>query len=348
MTGQQEFINDFGEQELCPEIYQPSLFWREALIKIEQSVKLNGMHGFRANKTNLKFFVPTYGCPFNRLSAKSISETFDTIGKPLNQKQKRFVENKFNGYDHALSDYRAFKIANDGRDLLGLLNFSESKIGNPIEHFSFENKWFSRSSLNYLLGLSFLCSIAPDFKPRKILEIGGGFGTLAEILAKSNLKEFQYLGLDLPVMTNIARNYFSSCFDVPKSKPITKKKLTEAFTFDDLLQFSFLPNWKIEDLRGSIDLFVNFISFQEMEPHIVSNYILHVQRLSPKWVLLRNLREGKQLASGKKVGVNHKVLTKDYLEYFYNYELIKSSVLEYGFETPDGFNSELLVLKKRD
>ena len=85
-----------------------------------------------------------------------------------------------------------------------------------------------------------------------------------------------------------------------------------------------------------------------MEPHIVSNYILHVQRLSPKWVLLRNLREGKQLASGKKVGVNHKVLTKDYLEYFYNYELIKSSVLEYGFETSDGFNSELLVLKKRD
>ena len=46
MTGQQEFIKDFGEQKLCPEIYQPSLFWREALIKIEQSVKLNGMHGF--------------------------------------------------------------------------------------------------------------------------------------------------------------------------------------------------------------------------------------------------------------------------------------------------------------
>ena len=56
--------------------------------------------------------------------------------------------------------------------------------------------------------------------------------------------------------------------------------------------------------------------------------------------------EGKQLASGERVGVNHKVLTEDYLEYFYNYELIKSSVLEYGFETPDGFNSELLFLRR--
>ena len=144
MTGQQEFIKDFGEQEIVSlRFISQALFWREALIKIEQSVKLNGMDGFRANKTNLKFFVPTYGCPFQSLKRfKSISEALNTIGNPLNQKQKRFVENKFNGYDHAISDYRAFKIANDGRDQLGLLNFSESKIGNPIEHFSFENKWF--------------------------------------------------------------------------------------------------------------------------------------------------------------------------------------------------------------
>tara|TARA_B100000963_G_C22622233_1_gene670552 strand:+ start:1004 stop:2050 length:1047 start_codon:yes stop_codon:yes gene_type:complete len=348
MFSQQRFIKDFEEQEMCPEVYQPSLFWRDALIKIEESLKLNGLDGFRGNKTNLKFFVPTYGYPSKKLSAASISETFMKIGKPLNHKQMRFIENKFNGYDHALSDYRAFKIANDGRDYFGLLNFSESKIGNPIEHFRFENRWFSRSSLNYLLGLSLLCSIAPDFKPKKILEIGGGFGTLAEIIAKSNLEGSKYLGLDLPVMTSIAKNYFSNCFNGQKSKSITTQILKETFTFDDLLQYSFLPNWKIEALEGSIDLFVNFISFQEMEPDIVSNYIFHVQRLKPQWVLLRNLREGKQLALGKKVGVYNKLLTKDYLEYFYDYELVKSSVLEYGFETPDGFNSELLVLKKRN
>ena len=31
MTGQQEFIKDFGEQELCPEIYQPSLFLERSI-----------------------------------------------------------------------------------------------------------------------------------------------------------------------------------------------------------------------------------------------------------------------------------------------------------------------------
>ena len=40
----------------------------------------------------------------------------------------------------------------------------------------------------------------------------------------------------------------------------------------NLPKYSFLPNWEIENLVGDIDLFVNFISFQEMEPQIVKNY----------------------------------------------------------------------------
>ena len=39
---------------------------------------------------------------------------------------------------------------------------------------------------------------------------------------------------------------------------------------------------------------------------------------------------------------------KDYLKMFANYQLIESSVLEYGFQTVDEFNSELMVLKKTE
>ena len=53
--------------------------------------------------------------------------------------------------------------------------------------------------------------------------------------------------------------------------------------------------WQIEKLKGKIDLFVNFISFQEMEPEVVKNYLLKVINLKPKYILLRNLREGKQI-----------------------------------------------------
>ena len=53
----------------------------------------------------------------------------------------------------------------------------------------------------------------------------------------------------------------------------------------------------MEDLEGDIDLFVNFISFQEMEPDIVINYVKRSQ-VYPKYILLRNLREGKQKKKG--------------------------------------------------
>ena len=178
---------------------------------------------------------------------------------------------------------------------MGLLNFSESKIGQPIEHFKFNEKWFSRSSLNYLLGLSFLLSINPKFKPKRILEIGGGFGTLAEILGKSNLTDYQYLGLDLPPLFLIARDYVTRCLSLKKKEAITINISDGKIKFTDLKQFSFLPNWKIEDIQGDIDFFINFISFQEMEPDIVKNYIFHIQRLKPEWILLRNMRKENKL-----------------------------------------------------
>ena len=155
------------------------------------------------------------------------------------------------------------------------------------------------------------------------------------------------MGLDFPIMTNIAREYISSSLKEEVIKSSIGHNAKKNFTFDDLKKISFLPNWRIEDLQGPIDLFVNFISFQEMEPDIVKNYVSQVQRLSPEWVLLRNMREGKQLATGNTVGVKKQIRTEDYLNYFTDYRLVKSSVLEYGFETVDGYNSELLVLNKK-
>ena len=62
------------------------------------------------------------------------------------------------------------------------------------------------------------------------------------------------------------------------------------FLLIKLRKITCLSSWQIEKLLGKIDIFVNFISFQEMEPKVVRNYINHVIRLSPKFILLRNLR----------------------------------------------------------
>jgi len=107
-----------------------------------------------------------------------------------------------------------------------------------------------------------------------------------------------------------------------------------------------LCSWQIEQLVGEVDLFVNFISFQEMEPDVVQNYLHHVDRLKSRWILMRNMREGKQIQKEGHVGVKTPIQTNDYIQMLPNYRLVASNLHPFGFETVDGFHSELLLLKR--
>ena len=337
------YLNKLATEDLC---YQPGHFWKEALAEISNCFIKTGLSSFRKEDVNLKFFVPTYGPPGNGFERDVINSFLKGSELRTSIKQKEFTKLWLDGSMQALADYRTFVASNFTIDNFNLLKFSESNVGDPMEHFKFNGNYFSRSSLNYLLGLSYLKKIAPHFVPQKILEIGGGFGTLGEIIFKSSIKNFRYINLDLPPLFIIAREYLKSatkknevffldCYNEPTNLNI-----------DDLPQISCLPNWYINRLRGNIDLFVNFISFQEMEPSIVENYVNRVLQFAPKFVLLRNLREGKQVSKNGGLGVKKPILKDDYISYFKGYTLLGSNVCPFGYETVDGFHSELMVLEK--
>ena len=84
-----------------------------------------------------------------------------------------------------------------------------------------------------------------------------------------------------------------------------------------------------------------------MEPQIVQNYLKQVIRFNPKWILLRNMKEGKQNLTGKnKIGVIKPIKSENYIELLKkHYLLIGRNTLEFGYRTVDNFNSELLLFK---
>ena len=325
--------------------YEASEFWRTALVDIEVEFNENGIENFRNSDLSRNFFVPTYGCPGNSFSDEEIENLTKKFSN-FSAKQKAYITDFFNGYNHALSDYRTLYSCNFKNDRLNLLSFSESNIGNPVEHFKFNQKTYSRSSLNYLLGLSFFQQEVPKFIPSRVLEIGGGFGTLGEILTKCNIPNCKYIDLDLHPMYKIASGYAKNVFDNVKIfefENFSKEKIE----IDKLSNLNYLPNWAIENLNGKIDLFVNFISFQEMEPDIVENYAFHIQRLEPEFLLLRNLREGKQKKTNGNLGVKKPILKDDYFFFFDNYKLKASNTIPFGHKTVDGFHSELMILERK-
>ena len=100
-------------------------------------------------------------------------------------------------------------------------------------------------------------------------------------------------------------------------------------------------------IQIGVDIDLNFISFQEMEPPVVENYLKHVKRLGARWIMLRNMREGKQKKTAHSGGVEVPIKRDDYLAMLSDYELVEANVHPFGYQTVDGFHSELLLLKRR-
>lgn len=260
-------------------------------------------------------------------------------------KNHRFLTQMLSGESWALSDYRVYLAANNGDVHPGTTSFSESQVGNPSEQFCFEEKSFSRSSLNYLNGLSFLKQHVDTTSIKTVLEIGGGFGTLGEILHQSG--GMSYINVDIPPTSIVSTYYLKLIPNLNMLDYLATRKMGEINIPKEPTQMVLCP-WQLPKLNGQIDLFVNFISFQEMEPTIVSHYLGHVDRLNSKYVLLRNMREGKATkSSGAKYGVEIPIKGNDYDGFLTNYRLLATNVFPFGHKTMDGFHSELRLYERQ-
>lgn len=342
----QELLNELETQST---LYQPSVFWKEASKLMIEELSEKGVAHFRNLPSALNFFVPTYGYPGNALPEEtmhSLKKFVESHG--LSLKQQNYLNAFLSGYSAALADYRVLCASEHANNKSpDLLKFSESEIGSPIEHFDIEGKQYSRSSLNYLLGLSFLKKYADLEEIGSILEIGGGFGTLGEIIYQT-MPNTSYINIDIPPTIFCSEYYLKNIVMQENFSEYSQLKDNDEIFIDQLKKITVLPSWKIEALRGKIDLFVNFISFQEMEPEIVKNYLDNIDRLKAKWILLRNMREGKQLRSQHRFGVDKPIFSEDYEHMLPNYQLVTKNVIPFGFKTADGFHSEIMLFKSKE
>lgn len=349
-------MNDYPElnraledMQAQSELYRPTSFWDEASLRIVTELCTHGIKHFRSLPNALGFFVPTYGAPGNGFSEEQSGGLLDKLRRefPQAKKLQLALDQFLSGHMSALADYRVLLAADDPSRLPYLHEFSESTVGEPVEHFEFDGRRFSRSSLNYLLGLALLKKHLGGDVPRTVLEIGGGFGTLGEVLNSAGINGLHYIDIDIPPTSFVAQHYLSEVLGKDNVSTYAQTVDKASIEISSLSRAAVLCSWQIEKLQGQVDLFVNFISFQEMEPPIVKNYLSHVVRLGARWILLRNMREGKELRKNNGIGVETPILSNDYLDMLPGYELIERNVLPFGYRTVDGYHSELLLLRRK-
>ncbi|MGD9824482.1 putative sugar O-methyltransferase [Desulfobacter sp.] len=339
-------INDM--QHADP-LYSPTDFWSVCIAAIIDEIKRKGLSGFRAHKSANSFFVPLYSRPFYYRHKDIIDHFIKWLDTLPYRKAGTDIYNLLSGHTNALADYRVFKAADSNNPPI-LSNLSESQVGHPNEQFVFEDCRYSLSFLNYLKGLVFLKKNIVPNPIHRALEIGGGYGTLGEILLKSE-PDALYIDVDLPPVAAVATYYLREVFGESSVLGYDQTREWEHIDIDnipDACRAVVLCPWQLPKLRGKIDLFANFISFQEMEPDVVKNYINLVQSHEPEYILLRNLREGKRKKmTPDELGVKEPILLKEMIFWFDQYKEVARDTISFGELKIDNFHSEISVLTKK-
>lgn len=338
-------LEDMARQDA---LHQPTAFWADASRHITEELRTEGFAQFRRLAGPRSFFVPSYGPPGNTLSEAVVAELEAVVLRHADagSKPHATLMEMLSGRAWATGDYRV-ALAGDRPGIApDLSRVSESTVGDPPDQIEIDGRRLSRSLLYYLHGLVFLKQQVGDAGIRTVLEIGGGFGTMGEILHQAG-DQYAYLNVDIAPTAAVSSYYLAS---QPGLRLIDYLETRHADVIDvpsPGSQMVICP-WQLPRVRGQVDLLWNSISFQEMEPHVVQFYLAEANRLGARWVLLRNLREGKQARrDGHTVGVDEPVRADDYDRMLPDYRLVATNVFPFGYRTIDGFHSEFRLYERR-
>lgn len=316
-----------AEMEKCDPLYRPTNFWGPGVERLLQDLRTRGLSTFKSWPTSQRWFYPVYGDRFTRKQIKEIHRVASQMNPGFTLARAKTV---LGGAQEARRDLHAAELAWDQqRWPFDIMGHGESTVGRPPRLYRLtgsDGPGWNRGYLNYLLCLSALSHHVSE-PPLSFLEIGGGFGGLAEIVLARN-PDARYADADIPPVGVIAAYYLEGLVGGEVTSP---DALPEGeFTLD---RVGVIPSWRLPDLRGDFDVFVNTYSFQEMEPAVVSNYINIVCERGIEYVVSLNSREGKRRAEAGKEGGALEPVTSQY---------IVDSFARHGFEPVGRYGAPLI------
>ena len=330
--------------ETADSAFKPTNFWSSGLPSIMKDIDELGVQVFRDHPSAAFFYVPVYASKTLRRYGRFILPIADKL--PARKKAK-FMR-RLTRSDRALADYRLM-LATSVQCGLPIEDVSESDVGGG-ERFEFDGRSFSRSMLNYMRALNLYRRHADSTKVTSILEIGGGYGTLGEILLKAVPGGF-YVNVDIPPVAAVSTYYLQQVFGAENVLTYTDAEQLAEIDLDALKSrycAIVLCPWQLPKVKGKIDMFANFMSFQEMEPDVVRNYIKLVQPLVKDHVLLRNSAVGKKVAAKRgDIGVMEQVKSNFIQQQFDAFDSVASDAFVFGEENETGtYRSEVCLLKR--
>lgn len=303
------------DMEAAPRCFQPTQFWKSVIPAIVKDFETFGFENFK--------------------NTKSAHSVWVEVGN----------------WELAQEDYDTFLTYDRDENPPHLQAFSESLVGSPVESFQFDGRFYTPTPLNYLRGLAFLKRRVDTSLIHTVMEIGGGYGSLGEIFLKATPENYFYINVDLPPLAAAATYYLQTVFGKEAILDYSQSREMEVIDIEKVRQNyrgMVLCPWQLPKLKGQVDLAVNFISFQEMEPDVVKNYVTYIDALTKHYVLLRNSRYGKPLMTeDNSCGVLEQTTREHYLDYLSAFNLVDLNSNIFGYVNLQGFESEVMIFQRK-
>jgi len=183
-------------------------------------------------------------------------------------------------------------------------NLESKNTGNPDSSIEFLGYCWDINRLHHIYFYSVLRPYINSNGLEIACEIGGGYGSFADIVLGNN--DCKYILIDLPEANLLASYYLSENYP--------EKRL---YTYDDYLNSGevsksdiasydifVLPPWVKFDDSIEIDLFVNTRSMMEMEVDVIRGYFDFIQRHASQEALFLNINRYEKRTVGHAVRIS--------------------------------------------
>jgi hypothetical protein len=185
-----------------------------------------------------------------------------------------------------IHDFNAWVYSID--DVNDCKNLAMPPLGNPYG-YNVSGMIISNNSF-YNDYRSFFCSRLIDQIPHPVVaEIGGGYGGFAYSLLKRDVVK-TYMNFDVPENLIVSSYYLSMAF--PEKRILLYDNGPVKLDIETIRQYDIilLPNFMLPEIADlSVDLFINTISFSEMEFSTVAAYFGQIARACKKFFYHENL-----------------------------------------------------------
>lgn len=295
-----------SDMEAAPALYKPTNYWSYKANFLQPALKEEGLKDFRRKAISVYASIGGVDVyPKNWIEVRKSRLLNNRILRalPFWEKVLDGINGLVNGVVKFFPAYiehlkrRPYRFAKQVERETGAApveNFDSSLAGNPEYYFTVKGKNYTNNIFDYYLRYAYCCRFV-NFKDIKVIvELGSGSCKLTEVVKKLH-PHITFLNFDISPQLYVGERYLATVFPddvVSYEKNRNLDRIPELepgkIYFFGSWQFPLLENFKF-------DMFFNLTSFQEMEPHVVANYLKFVNG-NAKYVYLHSKMDGKEVA----------------------------------------------------